>query len=662
VNDIPPHIIDYRTLYLKWANEVAMLGDHEEAVRLLERLCQLYPSLPEAWIALAKMRHARDDTEGALETVGKALKLDCEWREGVLFACQLYRETHQLNRAREILERYLASNAPSVESEREMARILVAEGHHERAWQLQLALARQSAEPADAVELLLTSLRLGMAEESRSLFEKIMSSPSIPAALLSKLLPYCGTPDYLPFLPSLLQKAVDQKALTPDLILSLADQLKRHGYDTLRSSIIKIGTQTLTDERIRDQARSLLPSIMNGPAAHIRSGTGKRVVFVSQHPKIREAKLAAGLRRLGWEVVLLHHHAFNGDATKYFDHVQRFETPLEAVFLSASTGADLFHVFSPAVDAVALAMLEHRPGRIIVDIVDVFDGMIYDCPALMPAQRYCLQSADAIVMRDLQPVYAARRGEYNLPEHRIFFPEYCWGLPRPEVERIDDEIHAVQIGYIEMPQNGEVTELGYSDIFTKLVEGGIHVHLYKHMLNAGSPEDHFAEFLELGHRTGRMHVHETVPVHAVHDELVKYDIGMNVTAHLLSDRPVRRAKNDANIISCGSARNTDYMDALLPVMTTSNLRFQQFLLRRYSMAINCTRELLASPREALAKYRGQHVRDYLHAKMQPFTIDAQTWRLAEFYERVAAVRPARKSEGMAGGKAIECFDSIGQGA
>jgi hypothetical protein len=366
------------------------------------------------------------------------------------------------------------------------------------------------------------------------------------------------------------------------------------------------------------------------------STTAKRIVFVSNQPKIREAKMAAGLRKLGWEVILLYHHSFNGDVYKYFDHAARFETPLEAVFLSRQTRSSIFHVFSAAVDDVTLAMLQHRPGKIIIDMIDVFDGMIYTHPALMPAQRYCLQNADAIVSRDLQPLYAARRGQYELAENRLFFPEYCWGLPRPERDENNDEIHLVQVGYIEMPRNGEVTELGYSDIFTKLAEGGIHIHLYKHMINANSPQDHFAEFVELGRRTGRMHVHDTVPINEVHNELSKYDIGINVTAHLLSDRRICRTKNDANIFSCGSARNTDYIDALLPVITSSNLKFQNFLLRRYSLAIQFSKELLTSPKEVLSRYRGQEVREYLRLKRQPFTIDAQTWRLAKFYECVAA--------------------------
>ena len=131
-----------------------------------------------------------------------------------------------------------------------------------------------------------------------------------------------------------------------------------------------------------------------------------------------------------------------------------------------------------------------------------------------------------------------------------------------------------------------------------------------------------------------MHVHSHVPLEQVPKELSKYDLGINVVTHLVTGNSnYRHSKNFQNILTCGSARNTDYLDACLPIITSPEVAFQFHKLKKRGVRIELTRELLENPREVLEPFVSPDVRELVRQRRAGYTIQAHSERLVRFYER-----------------------------
>ena len=145
----------------------------------------------------------------------------------------------------------------------------------------------------------------------------------------------------------------------------------------------------------------------------------------------------------------------------------------------------------------------------------------------------------------------------------------------------------------------------------------------------------YGDLVALGKKTGCAHLHDTVPFDQVPSEFAKYDFGLSVVPR--ADYPghaSRFPKQGGHFAYCGSARNTDYMDAALPTLCSPILHFQHRMLKRYSLEVTYTDELLNDPVAALRPYCNRETRQKVIERRRSYTIDAQTPRLSAFYEKL----------------------------
>ena len=145
-----------------------------------------------------------------------------------------------------------------------------------------------------------------------------------------------------------------------------------------------------------------------------RPRQSNQIVFVSDRPSSREAKLAHGLRQAGWQVVLLYKTPPAFEAARYFQHAHGYRDEWEALAWCARYRPVAFHVFSTWEFDVAARLVRHRPGKIVFDDYDVMVGMLReeyvgrDFRRQVALERYCLENADGLCCRSLETQFAKR--------------------------------------------------------------------------------------------------------------------------------------------------------------------------------------------------------------------------------------------------------------
>jgi hypothetical protein len=366
----------------------------------------------------------------------------------------------------------------------------------------------------------------------------------------------------------------------------------------------------------------------------------RRVVFVSERPSWREAKLAYGLKRAGWDVIQLHRFQPMFGQSSDFAEMQQFSSPQGAVELAHKAGARVFHSFAPNCDDTCMQMLEHKPGRVIVDFYDDFfaltDGMPDNAKKFavdIAKQEHCIARADALCCRDLQLQYHRKIRHIGRGHPIIYFPEYCWNhhdLPPP---RHDGEIRVVSIGYMGFEKRGENDE-GCFRVAQAFVDAGCHFHIYLHptfpALGTALFKSLFEEYLALQARTGRVHFHATVPPQQIVEELAQYDFGFNMKNGLTFDGIPWTHSNPRRFPYCGSSRLFDYLDAGLGMLVDDALTHMRFTFERYGVLFDGTALVRGNNiRNAFPK---RPTREQTSEAKAHLSIERNIVRLTKFYE------------------------------
>lgn len=269
---------------------------------------------------------------------------------------------------------------------------------------------------------------------------------------------------------------------------------------------------------------------------HILKSHNKTIVFISESPRWREAKLAYGLKNAGWDVILMHQQPPAFKNKDSFCEVINYASPWQAVDIALSLKGKIYHNFTNGIDKTTHALSKKKPGKIILDVYDY----IYSIEAHKTyssknnikngeIQFKCLEAADAISCRDLQLSFNRSNTLMGKGKPLIIFPEYCWNqvIDSP----VENKIGGVaQIGTFSFENQGEFDN-GNLMIANAITSAGIDFHIYLHPFfpRIGSVEFKklFAEYIELGERTKRVYFHDFIDPNDLTSTLSSHDWGLS---------------------------------------------------------------------------------------------------------------------------------------
>lgn len=259
-----------------------------------------------------------------------------------------------------------------------------------------------------------------------------------------------------------------------------------------------------------------------------------RIVFISESPWERQAKMGYALREAGIPIMLLYMNQpsrgfFN--LSKYFDYIFPYRTPEECVELVKRLSPDVIHLSSEVGDMTALAVAQNTNAKLIFDYKDMYENCVASeiGPLRWQAQRYLVEHADGICARDQQIDNYCRVNNIKLKKLPLFFPDYCYGVNIPKKQKIAQvsDVHVVMVGtfYPEdvLPQ---WASHGIYLIAEAMAQQEIYLHVYP------TPYTHSfinqkttSIYKDLACRTKYFILHSEIPMEKLVEEISSYDFG-----------------------------------------------------------------------------------------------------------------------------------------
>lgn len=373
-----------------------------------------------------------------------------------------------------------------------------------------------------------------------------------------------------------------------------------------------------------------------------------QIVFVSDKPRSREAKLVFALTQSGWDVVLLYQVKPNFVLNEYFTRSVQYKYSWQALYLALEYNPQAFHVFALWDCTTAYIFCKYMPGKIVIDINDTIKGTATDkyiaaspwIQQFIPMEKYLIENADGLCCRDFQVPNAARQGGYQRVKNTVFFPEYCWSqqvIDTPKLSAETGELHVVLIGHFGLKTMGDEKEAGYWDMIQAFTAQGIHFHIYPHWFYKkvyfrSIYDTVFGDYYRLADENPFFHIHESVPMTEVVQEISQYDFGIHVMRAVLFELEYERYTPEAMKI-CTSARISDYIEAGLLIIATSGTYMYQYL-SRFGIMVNLTKENMMDLKEVLIPKMTLDVRSKILMAQEELTLSKHRERLIDFYKRL----------------------------
>ena len=347
------------------------------------------------------------------------------------------------------------------------------------------------------------------------------------------------------------------------------------------------------DQSLRERIDIAAPRAQTGfdPRSLIESSARrpKLAIFISDLTRWREAKLARGLREVGWNVVLVFRQPLRYAPEDYFDACYWYETPDDALATARTWKADIYHMFTQLNYDTAELVLHDRPGPVVVDPYDRFEGVFgdvfYESLPHMAEQRdkegAVLSLADGMCNRDLMCQIVGERQKEGAPN--VFFPEFCWNdravKLSDKLHHQDGKLHVVfASSMVAKTQEGDYTFDSFYWLAKILNENAIHFHIYP-MTDPAEREQLSQDFSQLQRDMPFFHFHEPIFGDAWLEELSQYDVGVAFSLPDEEEVPENMYTTAASK-SWYASKIADYLDAGLVLLTNPG-SMVAWLAKRY---------------------------------------------------------------------------------
>lgn len=364
----------------------------------------------------------------------------------------------------------------------------------------------------------------------------------------------------------------------------------------------------------------------------------QRVLFISEQPWERQAKLAHALRDAGMSVMLLHIAQPTFDASKYFDYVLPCASPWEVLDVAMRLNPDIIHLFSMASDRTAVAIAQNTRAKLVYDYKDLFENVIVDPPDKWrwETQRYLVERADGICARDGQIDNYSRVNNVELKKPVLHFPDYCHGMNFSRKQKLGqgDDIHVVMVGtFIPEDVFPQWASHGLYMIAQAMAEQRIYLHVYPTAwtLNAMYRRNE-SIYVDLASKTEYFTLHQTVPVERLIEEISRYDFGAVLYQGAIAGMPENFLLNRHYEYGT-AARMFDYVEAGLDVVVQDTLTNQAAFLTKHQFGSIVDKNFIhGDMRSQLLQWKRDPARKMALARArEELTVGSHVAELLELY-------------------------------
>ncbi len=405
-------------------------------------------------------------------------------------------------------------------------------------------------------------------------------------------------------------------------------------------------------------------------AAHPESN---RLLFVSERPIAREWKLAQAMRARGFTVDLAipEERALPYvDANAGFDAVHRFGRADDLISLQRDGRYRAGHYFIYKDYRTLARVLQRKPGPIVLDIYDPLSGMFSDeqLEALRFAEqarleRYCIESVDGIVCRDLRLQHVKRHFPVRFDVPLLFFPDYLSGAGAPVASTSTLKLRQSDPNALHLVHGGGINKRSWTQHEAAIMwmvklanRHGAHVHVYAHNFATPGILDGYAEHAR---SNPRLHIHESVPPEHWISELAQYDAQLLVPR--TSAEPwTHLGWSRANLELCSCNRIFDSVEAGVPIVGAREYGSMRWAERR-GFGVTAHRRAMETAEfwEGLRR-PALHDRGHYAALRRALAISRHAHRLEAFYACVVDPLLTRGSVEQASASSTKSFTDRGE--
>lgn len=360
-----------------------------------------------------------------------------------------------------------------------------------------------------------------------------------------------------------------------------------------------------------------------------------QIIFVSELPRDREAKIAWGLKQCGIASLLIYVNEPNNHApSDHFDFTIKCQNAEEALAVASRLRPKLVHLSSYGADRTALLFLQNKIAKTVYDYKDCYENVMGwpQAPNFYAVQRFCVENADGICCRDLQLWNYCRVNRIRPRGKSMLFVDYCWHKSRTGPAKLGGGVHVVYAGNFAVekawPRN---IDTGLLLVAKALVARGIHLHLYPHWhVRFISDDSQLSDYFEIAKQFPNFHIHAPVPMDKVAEEIGQYDYGMIVNQGSLFDLPLTSTMNGHEKHALAN-KGFDYLDAGLEVLVGQGLPLVRRVFAQKSVAVHLTKELLGDPVPFLSERKALGQSERVARAVENFAIARHIPRLLRFY-------------------------------
>ncbi len=366
----------------------------------------------------------------------------------------------------------------------------------------------------------------------------------------------------------------------------------------------------------------------------------QRIVFVGTIIHGRVARVAKWLKRLTKKKIIFICSA-NGYNSKLiddsFDCVYTYDTvyELRRILKSLDAKNTIFHTFGPPYEAAYSVVKYIAKGKVLYDFQDLnitnygLNPPSYSMKKELALEHNVLMRAKGFVCHSLE-LQSARKfyGIINSPA--LLFPNYTdndYFVCKKNRELDLQNLHIVYVGGImsSFRNKGHYGIMQLHWLIEKLQYQKIHFHVYP---TPAQLREDSVDYVELDKKLSYFHLHESVSQSGLSEELSQYDFGILPFFHKSNSR-----LHDKQYYST-TLKMFNYFEASLPIITTEDTVFQNFIGRKFGGIIQFSLEDFDFFKNKLLDIDYKTLVDSIENRREQLSLKRQVHKLVSFYEVV----------------------------